>query len=147
MSQINVDIISGYTTDLVEIKSRVAEGLSTIASGNYSHAEGNTTTASGNYSHAEGYSTIASGFSSHAGGEGSVASGVNSFIHSTSSIVTGARSVVLGGVNITGSTADTVYVPKLEVAETNEGIIMKSPDGTRYKVTVANGGTISIVLV
>jgi len=75
-----------------------------------------------------------------------VASGVNSFIHSTSSIVTGARSVVLGGVNITGSTADTVYVPKIELAEVNGGIIMKSPNGTRYKLTIANGGTISITI-
>ena len=66
MSQINVDIISGYTTDLVEIKSRVAEGLSTIASGNYSHAEGNTTTASGNYSHAEGEAVQSVGGASHA---------------------------------------------------------------------------------
>jgi hypothetical protein len=51
----------------------------------------------------------------------------------------------LGGQNITGATADTVYVPKIEIAEMAQGIIMKSPDGTRYKLTIANGGTISIV--
>ena len=52
----------------------------------------------------------------------------------------------MGGQNITGSTSDTVYMPKVELAETGEGIIMKSPDGTRYKLTIANGGTVSISL-
>ena len=31
-----------------------------------------------------------------------------------------------------------------ELGVTGEGIVMKSPDGTRYKVTVANGGTIAV---
>jgi nitrogen fixation protein len=52
----------------------------------------------------------------------------------------------LGGQNISGATADTVYMPKVELAETGQGIIMKSPDGTRYKITIANGGTLNIAL-
>jgi hypothetical protein len=54
--------------------------------------------------------------------------------------------VVLGGQGITGSTDDTVYMPKVELTEVGEGVIMKSPDGTRYKLTISNGGTISITL-
>lgn len=45
-----------------------AEGISTVALGEYSHAEGNSTVTSGSYSHAEGESTIASGQSSHVEG-------------------------------------------------------------------------------
>ena len=51
-----------------------AEGVFTIASGDYSHAEGSTTTASGVNSHAEGDYTTASGMFSHAEGYGSKAS-------------------------------------------------------------------------
>jgi hypothetical protein len=32
----------------------------------------------------------------------------------------------------------------MEVTDLNKGVILKSPDGTRYRVRVANGGTISI---
>jgi len=51
MSQINVDIISGNASDLVQINGRVAEGFSTTASGENSHAEGLNTTAIGESSH------------------------------------------------------------------------------------------------
>ncbi len=38
-----------------------------------------------------------------------------------------------------------IYLPgPLENTKSGEGIILKSPDGTRYKLTVANGGTLSI---
>lgn len=99
------------------IKANNDSGL--VASGDYSVAEGILTIASGNYSHAEGNNTIASGTSSHAGGISSIASGQTSFIHSTNSLVTGARSVIIGGQNITGTTADTVYVPKLNIQIVN----------------------------
>ena len=35
----------------------------------------------------------------------------------------------------------------VEVQDIASGIIMKSPDGTRYRVTVANGGTLSVAAV
>jgi len=92
-----------------------SEGQDTRASGHYSHAEGFGSHAIGNYSHAEGSDTIAIGQYSHAGGLNSTASASASFIHSFNSLVTGTRSVVLGGQNITGTTADTVYVPKFNI--------------------------------
>ena len=124
-----------------------AEGGNNLAFGDSSHAEGGSTTSIGNYSHTQNEGTTAYGQSSHAGGKNSIASGVTSFVHSQNSTVIGDRSVVLGGQNITGTTSDTVYVPKLETDEIGQGIIMKSPDGTRYKLTIANGGTVSIVAV
>ena len=121
----------------------MAQGFATLSSGAYSHAEGTETTASGGASHAEGELSIANGFASHAeglqsmsigeashsegltttaigdashaGGSGSIASGETSFIHSFNSIVLGNRSVVLGGQNLTGTTDDTVFVPRLNV--------------------------------
>lgn len=98
-----------------------SEGFLTTASGGSSHAEGRNTTAIGDYSHVEGYQNTSVESSSHAGGSGSIASGATSFIHSTNSLVTGARSVVLGGQNITGTTADTVYVPRLNVQTIGSG--------------------------
>lgn len=71
-------------------------------------------------------SAITSGHYSHAGGSASTATGVASFIHSTNSIVSGARSVVLGGQNITGNTADTVYVPHLNIKNLTTGTSITS---------------------
>ena len=45
-------------------------------------------------------------------------------------------------IDTTGGTIKTPDVIENTVA--GEGIILKSPDGTRYKITVANGGTLSI---
>ncbi len=114
-----------------------AEGYATIASGGAysSHAEGYGTIASGQYSHSQGRSTLASGAGSHASGFASTASGNISFIHSLNSNaiadysailggqqnrinIAATRSIILGGQNITGNTADTVYVPNL-TASTN----------------------------
>jgi hypothetical protein len=93
-------------------------------------------TAQGVNSLAEGYQTTAIGNYSHAGGLNTIASGTTSFIHSTNSRVTGARSAVLGGQNITGSTADTVYVPNLNIntAPANDNsltqVLVRATDGT-----------------
>jgi len=43
------------------------------------------------------------------------------------------------------ATGTTIFTNKvIENTVNGEGIILKSPDGTRYKLTVANGGTLSI---
>jgi hypothetical protein len=109
-----------------------SEGYGTSAIGDSSHAEGYSTTATGGYSHSEGRNTTAIAISSHAGGEDTEAGGNYSFVHSkTSNINTGSassailggsghtindniiNSVILGGQNITASSADTVYTPYL----------------------------------
>jgi hypothetical protein len=51
--------------------------------------------------------------------------------------------IVISGVL---STTSSVYVPNIETTDNGEGIVMKSPDGTRYKLTIDNGGSISITL-
>lgn len=66
------------------------------------------------------------------------------------------RSVFLGvvGVNeetptvplhVSGITkVDNGYI---EITDSTQGLILKSPDGTRYRITVANGGTLSVSAV
>lgn len=58
----------------IKLNGKVAEGDSTTASGQSSHAEGEITTASGEGAHAEGYNTTASGDFSHAEGNRTTAS-------------------------------------------------------------------------
>jgi len=49
-----------------------------------------------------------------------------------------------GNLTLT-DTGTTIYTDKIiENTVNGEGIILKSPDGTRYKLTVTNGGTLSI---
>lgn len=61
---------SSYTMGLCAF----AEGVSTKASGDFSHAEGSETLASGNFgAHAEGDTTVASGRASHAQNTGTIA--------------------------------------------------------------------------
>ena len=43
-----------------------------------------------------------------------------------------------GGIEVTGDA---------EITNSSNGLILKSPDGTRYRVTVANGGTLSVSAV
>jgi hypothetical protein len=119
-----------------------AEGLSTTANGETSHAEGTETIASGQFSHAEGIRTTASGDYSHSGGYQSSASGSTSFIHSYNSVVNADRSVVLGGQNITGTTADTVYVPRLNVKFLSGGTTVNNVgiDANGFLVVGTTGG-------
>ena len=115
----------GQQTTAIGARSH-AEGFSTTAIGDSSHAEGFRTTAIGDYSHAEGSATIAFSNNSHAGGSNSSASGITSFIHSLNSSISGARSAVIGGQNIIGTAADTVYVPDLII----DGLTSTDPIAT-----------------
>ena len=73
----------------------------------------------------------------------------------------GSNTIVLGNATITktrlygsvGIGTDTpassldVASGDVEVSQIASGIILKSPDGTRYRVTVANGGTLTVTAV
>lgn len=39
------------------------------------------------------------------------------------------------------------FTGDVEITDSTKGIILKSPDGTRYRVTVANGGTLTVTAV
>ena len=153
----------GSSTDAFGTASH-AEGSTTDAYGFASHAEGQLTVASGSSSHSQNFHALAAGNYSHAGGRGAnsvvrvEAYGEASFVHYGLSGLTSGRgayadysailgginghvnesaerSVVLGGLNITATTADTVFVPSLNVSETLVGSIYTAstssitPDG------------------
>lgn len=45
------------------------------------------------------------------------------------------------------STGKATFASDIEFSDTASGVILKSPDGTLYRVTVANGGTLAIAAV
>lgn len=143
-----------------------AEGSSTTASGSYSHAEGSGTTASGDYSHAEGgrtkanfrgahaegYETIANGFYSHAEGQGTVANVQAQHVQGKFNIADKASEakyahIVGNGTSDTArSNAHTLdWDGNAWYAGTVEGtaLILTSPNGTRYQITVDDTGALT----
>lgn len=46
-----------------------------------------------------------------------------------------------------GLRANLVGTSDIEITDTTKGVILKSPDGTRYRITVANGGTLVVTAV
>ena len=56
--------------------------------------------------------------------------------------------VTIGSALATNTTANFVVKNNdIEIEQASKGLILASPDGTRYRVSVANGGTISIAAV
>ena len=55
-----------------------------------------------------------------------------------------AGSIALGYQTLTTQTDQVMVGPRdVEITDTTKGLVLKSPDGTRYRVTVANGGALS----
>ena len=58
-----------------------------------------------------------------------------------------ADGAVALGAGVQATRANTVSVNALEVKNSTDGIILYSPDNTAYRVTVANGGTLTVAAV
>ncbi len=145
----------------------VAVGMDVTASGDYSHAEGSSCQATGGYSHAEGCGTMADGDSSHAEGsytyafgENSHTEGENTWAGSKNQHVQGSYNVsddegkyahIVGngyreGSKVHNSNAHTLdWEGNAWFAGTVEGtaMILLSPSGKRFKITVSDNGTLS----
>lgn len=150
-----------------------AEGRNTISSGSYSHAEGNYTTASGIASHAEGHNTTASGSHSHAEGYITTASAAYQHVEGVYNIDDGANGdklhIVGNGTSLKRSNAHTldksgnawyagdVYVGSTSGTNRDAGskklateayvddtkLVIASPGGKKFKITVDDTGTLS----
>lgn len=131
-----------------------AEGYISTASGNYSHAEGGMTTASGAYSHAEGVNTVSSGAKSHAEGNGTVAASENQHVEGKFNIPDseGRYAHIVGNGTHANNrkNAHTLdwkgnawYAGTVECAS----VILTSPNGTKFKLTVADDGTLTTAKV
>lgn len=120
-----------------------AEGFFTTASGYQSHAEGYYTTASGVQSHAEGKETIANGAEQHVQGRYNIEDNANKYAHIVGN---GVAQIVDGEEQITPSNAHTLdWNGNAWFAGTVEGtaLILKSPNGTRYQITVSDTGALT----
>lgn len=131
-----------------------AEGSNTTASGIASHAEGDYTKALGESSHAEGANIKASGDCSHAEGWGTEASGKSQHVQGEFNIVEevtnpGERGkyahIVGNGTKGNRSNAHTLdWEGNAWFAG---GIELTSPNGTRYRFTVTDDGTLNATAV
>jgi hypothetical protein len=52
----------------------------------------------------------------------------------------GSNTVTIGNSSVTGN----FFSGNIESTTVSGGVILKSPDGTRYKLTIANGGTVTV---
>lgn len=97
----------------------------------------------------------------HAAGQSSAtqADGLTAVGHTargtTNSTALGARaqashsaSVALGADTSTTATSQVMVGARdVEITDAARGVILKSPDGTRYRITVANGGSLTVAAV
>lgn len=112
-----------------------AEGMNSVAEGSVSHAEGFYTKASGLYTHAEGWETLASSNYQHVQGKYNVEDTTKTYAH-----------IVGNGTSSKRSNAHTIdWNGNAWFAGNVEGtaLIVKSPNGTRYQITVDDSGTLN----
>ena len=140
-----------------------AEGYFTTASGNIAHTEGEYTIASGWASHAEGSGVNADGWFSHAEGEATKTTGQGSHAEGFYTLASSDYQHVQGKYNIEDT--DDKYAHIVGNGEANNRsnahtvdwdgngwfagnvecsyMILQSPNGTRFKITVDDSGNLS----
>lgn len=117
-----------------------AEGVDAIASGNWSHAEGQYTLAKGTGSHAEGAGTIATAAQSHAQGRYSVEDAEGKYAHIVGN---GLNSKQRSNAHTLDWGGNAWYAGYVE----GTSLILPSPNGTRWKITVTDAGTLDVARV
>ena len=124
-----------------------SEGFETFAPGYASHSEGNKTIASGDSAHSEGAFTEASGPQTHSEGLGTIARSRQQHVQGRYNIIDndGLYAHILGnGTDDNNrSNAHTIdwdgnawYAGSVEC----DHIVLKSPNGTRFKLTISDDG-------
>ena len=125
----------GWLSRAVEWASH-AEG-SSIASGRLSHAEGSVTTASGKYSHAEGFKTIAASEGQHVQGKCNVEDADRKYAHIVGNgYVTAGNDVVRSNAHTLDWDGNAWFAGSVE----GTALILTSPGGKRFKITVSDSG-------
>ena len=134
----------GYATTASGAASH-AEGRETTASGAYSHAEGFSTTASANYQHVEGIYNIddgANGDKLHIVGNGTSRKRSNAHTLDKSGNAWYAGDVYVGSTSGTNRDAGSKKLAT-EAYVDNTKLVITSPGGKKFKVTVDDAGTLS----
>jgi hypothetical protein len=126
-----------------------SEGAETAAEGEGSHAEGYYSRAVGEYSHAEGERTYAKGRAAHAQGIGTFAFNDGSSARGRYNTRNGDYADVVGNGTSASDESNAYYLDwhgngwfagTVECA----GIFLKSPNGTKYKITVNDSGELVV---
>lgn len=127
-----------------------AEGVNTVASGWWSHAEGLYSQAPGEGCHAEGYETVAGGYFCHTEGLGTISYDTYQHVQGQYNLEDWSNSyahvVGNGSGDDSRSNCHTLdWDGNAWYAGTVEGtaLILTSPNGTRFKVTVSDSGALS----
>ena len=115
-----------------------AQGRMTTAGGLCGHAEGDYTFALGNFSHSEGGGTVAIGDYQHVQGKHNIPDNEGNYLH-----IVGNGKGPAGGSRSNAHTID--WGGNAWFAGTVEGtaLILTSPNGTRFRITVDDNGTLS----
>jgi hypothetical protein len=139
-----------------------AEGESTVASGRNSHAEGYQTQATQSYAHAEGQGTSAKGLASHSEGTDTQALSSGSHAEGLNTVAVSDYQHVQGRWNISDAKNKYAHIVgngtfgNASNAHTLDwdgnawfagGIELTSPNGTRYRFTVSDDGTLTATTV
>jgi hypothetical protein len=156
----NLEFVTGGSTRMT-VTSGGNIGIGTVTPTNTLHVEGTARISSGIM---PTYGNYSWGFGHHGGGPaiygGAFASGDSRFItirgsgtaklfiqnNSGVNFVTfdaPAQSLGIGTAFIPPASRLTVTGGDAEITDFASGIILKSPDGTRYRITVTNGGALS----
>lgn len=83
----------------------------------------------------------------NAGYSGTTATISGSVCIGTNSSGVGAQATDDNQIVLGTSAHNTLIAGSLEMTGSGTGIIVRSPDGTRYRLGVANGGTVSVAAV
>ena len=114
------------------------EAQRNLTTGSYNSAVGNSAGrafTTGSYNLALG---------ANAGYSGTTATISGSVCIGTNSSGTGAQATADNQIVLGTSTHNTLIAGSLEMTGSGTGIIVRSPDGTRYRIGAANGGTVTI---
>lgn len=141
--------------------SSAAFGQNTVASANASLALGSNSKANGLYSFAGGLNSQANGdqsfaFNGVANAFGSVSIGItpNPIVMTPESTRVEGSPIFIVGSGKGGAlqNAYTLYndgrseqIKDMEVTEIGQGIVLKSPDGSRHRITVSDTGTLTTI--
>ncbi len=115
-----------------------AEGRQNKAQAEASHAEGFLTTARGKYSHSEGVNTVASSEAQHVQGRYNIEDSIGKYAH----IVGNGKD---GNNRSNAHTLDWDGNAWFAGTVETTALVLKSPNGTKFKVTVKDDGTLTTV--
>lgn len=132
-------------------KAGHSEGISCITNGDYGHSEGNNTRSNGDYSHAQNRDCIAAGDGSSASGLHTIANGEyqntqgkfnkEDFSNKYAHIVgNGTAWNKRSNAHTLDWDGNAWFAGNVECTE----LVMKSPNGTAWKITITDEGTLNV---